>query len=414
MQPQGDAELVLLARSGNKEAFGVLIERYQPMARRIAFGILAQEDWVLEVIQEAFLAAYLSLDQLREPTHFKTWLYSIVLNAARTFLKERKLNPLSLEHLMGGMHGELPLFSDAIVDPQEVAEEQELHHVLLSAVQALSQRERVATLLFYYEQLSLQEIAAILGISVTAVKSRLFKARNHLRRHLLPTAEKGQPIRERTERKCAMIKVTLAAVRKNFLTDRRVVLLRDDVGHRFLAIWIGQLEALQIALELTGVATPRPLTLHFMANVMKATGIQLEEVRIETLKDNIFYAIVKVRNGELVREIDVRPSDALGLAVQMECPLFVAEDLFERVGIVLPEGKSIDLFFAEQFLEREGITLPEGKTLQFNYDKEHQRAALLKEIEELQDKNRQKMTPTAEEREQAKQRYLAFLMGEDT
>src|SRR5450432_1340463 len=108
MQPQGDAELVLLARSGNKEAFGELIERYQPMARRIAFGILAQEDWVLEVIQEAFLAAYLSLDQLREPTRFNVWLYSIVLNAARTFLKERKLNPLSLEHLMGGMHGELP------------------------------------------------------------------------------------------------------------------------------------------------------------------------------------------------------------------------------------------------------------------------------------------------------------------
>jgi hypothetical protein len=109
----------------------------------------------------------------------------------------------------------------------------------------------------------------------------------------------------------------------------------------------------------------------------------------------------------------VRPSDALGLAVQMKCPLFVAEDLFKRVGSVLPEGKSIDRFFAEQFLEREGITLPEGKTLQFNYDKEHQRTALLKEIETLKDRDRQKMTPTTEEREQAKQRYLAFLTGED-
>lgn len=210
-----------------------------------------------------------------------------------------------------------------------------------------------------------------------------------------------------------MIKVTLAAVRKNFLTDQRIAILWDEVGHRILTIWIAQSEALQIALGLTGATTPRPLTLHFMANVMKATGIQLEEVRIETLKENIFYAIVKVRNGELVREVDVRPSDALGLAVQMECPLLVAEDIFEKVGIVLPEGKSIDLFFAEQFLEREAITLPEGKTLQFNDDKEHQRAAVLKEIEELKDRDRQKMTSTAEEREQAKQRYLAFLLGED-
>lgn len=114
-----------------------------------------------------------------------------------------------------------------------------------------------------------------------------------------------------------------------------------------------------------------------------------------------------------MREVDVRPSDALGLAVQMECPVFVAEDLFEQLGVVLPEGKSIDLFFAEQFLEREGLTLPDGKTLQFNFDKEQQRAAILKEIEELKESNRQKKTPPAEKRERAKQRYLAFLMGED-
>jgi hypothetical protein len=210
-----------------------------------------------------------------------------------------------------------------------------------------------------------------------------------------------------------MIKVALAAVRKNVLTDQWIVILWDEVGHRFFPIHIAQLEALQIALRFTGATTPRPLTHHFMANVMKATGIQLEEVRIETLKKKTFYAIVKVRNGELVREVDVRPSDAFGLAVQMECPLFVAEDLFEQLGVVLPEGKSIDLFFAEQFLEREGITLPEGKTLQFNADKEQQRVAVLKEIEQLKDRDKQKRTPPAEEREQAKQRYLAFLMGED-
>jgi len=67
MQPPGDGELVILARSGNKEAFGELVERYQPMVRRIAFGVMAQEDWVQEVTQEAFLAAYLSLEQLRLP-----------------------------------------------------------------------------------------------------------------------------------------------------------------------------------------------------------------------------------------------------------------------------------------------------------------------------------------------------------
>src|SRR5947209_11015688 len=127
MQQSSDGELVILARSGNKEAFAELIERYQPMARRIAFGVLADWDLTQEIVQEAFLAAYLSLAQLREPERFRAWLYSIVLNAARACLKERKQDPLSLESMMGGMHCELLPSSDTFLDPLEIAEERELH-----------------------------------------------------------------------------------------------------------------------------------------------------------------------------------------------------------------------------------------------------------------------------------------------
>lgn len=411
MQQSGDGELVMLARSGNKEAFAELIERYQPMARRIAFGVLAHEELAQEIMQEAFLAAYLSLEQLREPERFKAWLYSIVLNAARAFLKERKQNLFSLEDMMGGMHCELHPFSDTIVDPQEIAEERELHRLLLNAVHTLSPKERVATLLFYYQQLSLQEIAAILSISVSAVKSRLFKARKQLKVQLLPIYEEAQPIAKSIERKHAMTKVTINAVRINFLTNQRVVFLWDEGGRRILLIRIAQLEALPIALGLSGIATPRPLTIHFMVNIMRATGVQLEEVRIEALKDNIYYAIAKVRNGELVSEVDVRPSDAIGLALLMERPIFVAEDILERAGTVIPEGKTAEVFFGEQWLEREGITLPEGKTIQIKRDKEKERAHMLQTMEEMM--NPAKTPPTAEEIERSKQRYLAFLMGED-
>jgi RNA polymerase sigma factor (sigma-70 family) len=412
MQQRGDAELVMLVRSGNKEAFGELIERYESMVRRIAFGVVAQEDWVQEITQEAFLAAYLSLDQLREPECFKAWLYSIVLNVARTSLKERKQNPLSLENLIGGMHCDQVPLSEAFVDPQEVAEEQELHRLLLDAVQTLSEKERATTLLFYYEQLSLQEVATIQGISVTAVKSRLFKARNHLRRHLLPTLEVARPTLERTERKHVMAKVIIDSVRKSLSTDQRVVILRDEAGRRYLFIWIQRMEALTIALGLTDITPTRPLPAHFLANVLKATGVLLEEVRIETIKDNIYYAIAKVRNGNVVSEIDVRPSDALGLAVLMECPIFVAEEVLEQHGMVVPEGKSVQLFFAERWLEQQGITLPEGKTIQIRKpDKEKARADVLKAMEEFM--NPVKMPPTAEAIEQMKQRHLAYLLGED-
>lgn len=389
MQPPGDGELVRLARCGHKEAFGELIERYQPMVRRLAFGMMAQDDWAQEVIQEAFLAAYLSLDQLREPERFKAWLYSIVLNVARALLKERKMNPLSLENLVGGVSCELFPLSEAFVDPQEVVEEQELHRLVLHAVQALSMRERAATFLFYYEQLSLQEVAAILGISVTAVKSRLFKARDHLRRRLLPIMGEAPPALTHTERTRSMLKVVVDSVRKHTLTDQRVVILRDETARRYLLIWVAPMEALNIAMGLTGVTPPRPLPTHFLASVLKATGVRLEDVRIEALKDNIYYAVASVRNGEQVSEIDVRPSDALGLAVLMGRPIFVAEDVLARHGVVLPEGRAV------QVGER---------------DEELNRAGVLKALEEYM-QGLQTALP-AQGEEQARQSSLAFLLGE--
>lgn len=389
MRPQRDDELVRLARSGHKEAFGELIERYQPMVRRLAFGVRAQEDWVQEVSQEAFLAAYLSLGQLREPERFKAWLYSIVLNVARALLKERKLRPLSLENLMGGLYRELLPLSDACVDPQEVAEEQEVHRLLLDAVRALSPKERAATFLFYYEQLSLQEIAAILGISVTAVKSRLFKARDHLRQQLLPLLDVVPPALRHPERKRPMVKVVIDAVRKNTLTDQRVVLLKDEAAQRYLLIWIAQMEALTIAMGLTGITPPRPMPVHFLANVLKATGIQLEEVRIEALKGHIYYAVARVRNGEQIREIDARPSDALGLATLLGCPIMVAEDVLEQHGITLSEDQ------AGQVRAR---------------DREQERAGVLKALEEFMQPIQ---TASTEDEEQTRQSALAFLLGEN-
>ena len=195
-----------------------------------------------------------------------------------------------------------------------------------------------------------------------------------------------------------MAKVIIESVRKNFLTDQSVVILRDEAGRRYLLLWISNMEGLTIALGLTGITSPRPLPVHFLANVLKATGVHLEEVRIEALKDNIFYAVAKVRNGELVSEVDVRPSDALGLAVLMECPIFVAEEVLEQQGVVVPEGKNAQLFFAEQWLNQEGITLPEGKTIQIKqHDKEQDRANVLKALEEFM--NPVRTPPTAEERE---------------
>ena len=344
-----DPELVALARSGDKDAFGHLIERYQQMARRVAMGVVRHEDDARELAQEALLQAYLSLDRLRDDGRFESWLYGIVLNVCRSYLRDQKTNLLSLEALAGGLRFEAVSFTGVEPDPQEVAEAQELHRTVFNAVGGLSPKNRAATLLFYYEQLSVREIAATLGISVAAVKGRLHKSRGQLREHLLPLVSESSPFESPERRRRAMVKVTIADVMQTH-GSLHMVALFDEPGGRVLPIYMREQEATSIAMGLREYQTPRPLTQSFMASVLEAVGGELEEVRVEELKGDTFYAVAKVRSGDRVREVDARPSDTIGLAVLTGSPIYVADEVMEKAGQDVseelagakPRGKGID------------------------------------------------------------------------
>jgi RNA polymerase sigma factor (sigma-70 family) len=190
---QSDPELIFLARQGNKDAFGQLVLRYQPMAQRIATRVIGNKDLAQELVQDAMLQAYLSLEKLNDPARFKGWLYGIVLNVCRNYLRRRKVICFSLETMVGNLVDEPLSIAGSLPDPQLVAEQEELHTALLEAVDTLSHKNRLATLLFYHEQLSLQEVANHLNISVSAVKGRLHKARHQLREKLSPLQAQIQP-----------------------------------------------------------------------------------------------------------------------------------------------------------------------------------------------------------------------------
>ena len=139
-----------------------------------------------------------------------------------------------------------------------------------------------------------------------------------------------------------MIKVTIADVVKQERKDDQgrshefhVVVLQDEAGQRALPIWVGHFEGQSIAIglsEFSPYATTRPMTFNFFASLLQALNAQVEEVRIEMLKETTFYAIVKIRRGKTVSEVDARPSDALALAVRTGSPIFVAEDVFKSAG----------------------------------------------------------------------------------
>lgn len=186
---QTDTELVTLAQYGDKAAFSLLVKRYQSMTKRIAIGMVANEDIAQELAQEALLQAYLSLNHLRDAKRFKNWLYSIVLNLCRNYLRDRTRNFLSLEAIAESQNFDILSSTKVVPDPQQLAEEHELHELILEAVNTLSPKNRMATLLFYQEQLTMQEVAASLGISIVAAKGRLHKARNQLRSQLMPSGQ---------------------------------------------------------------------------------------------------------------------------------------------------------------------------------------------------------------------------------
>ena len=348
MKEQTDAELVLLAREGNREAFGYLVERYQQMVKRIAVRLIAGEEIARELAQEAMLQAYLSLDHLRDPVSFKSWLYGITLNVCKSYLREQKVDVLSLESVIGGMRCDTLL--DDGIDPQSVVEEHELRQAVFQAVQSLPPGDRAATQLFYYEQMTLREVATILDVPVATVKGRLHRARKYIRQQVSLQYGAVLPAKQRKRR---MRKVTIDSVREHPETKQCVVILKDEYNQQVI-IWIGKAEAWAIAGGLNEVEPPRPLSAHLMLNLLQATHFELVEVRIQALKEEIFYAVLKIRSSKETQEVDARPSDALAMAVLAQCPIYATEEVMAQC-TGFPEGKLASPISIFTVIDREAL-----------------------------------------------------------
>ena len=394
MEERTDSELVALAQKGDRDAFGLLVQRYQAMARRFAMRLIADEDIARELTQEAVLQAYLSIKQLRNPARFRSWLCAIVLNVCRSHLRDRKITFFSLEAIVEALQLYALSSFSVPASPEKIAEERELHRTVLEAIDTLAPKDRDATLLFYYAQLSLREIAAVLGISKGAARVRLHRARQRLRDSLQAQHPEILPPEKRSK---PMIKVTIADIIKSEIAFERgehayhVVALQDEAGKRVLPIWVGPHEGETIAMGLNEFSTPRPMTFNFLVSLLQAINAEVEHVRVEALKEDTFYAIVKIRCGKKVSEVDARPSDAIALAVLAGSPIFVAEDVLERAGADIPQTTR---------------ALPERRGVE----------SILKEIEKETEESQKQMqsrrTLSPEELAKARDKFLADVFGE--
>jgi bifunctional DNase/RNase len=114
------------------------------------------------------------------------------------------------------------------------------------------------------------------------------------------------------------------------VTNMPIVVLKDINGNAILPIWVGIYEANAIALEIEKVTTPRPMTHDLIKILLLGLGTGIRKVVVNELKDDTFYAVIWLdKEGELI-SVDSRPSDALALALRLDCPIFVDDSVLKN------------------------------------------------------------------------------------
>ena len=186
--PTEDADLqyIILYRKGDIEAFGILVERHQKKMLNIAYRMLGDYDEACDVVQDAFLAAYKSLNKFKAEAKFSTWLYRIVVNYTKNRLKQRKNlarhESSSLDESTDGQSDSTACLSVASAgNPAELLEQSEREAHVQRCITALDVEYREVLVMRDIQGFSYEEIRDVLRIPDGTVKSRLSRARNALK-----------------------------------------------------------------------------------------------------------------------------------------------------------------------------------------------------------------------------------------
>jgi len=125
------------------------------------------------------------------------------------------------------------------------------------------------------------------------------------------------------------LEVKIRGLMMDPVTNMPVVVLKETQGNGVLPIWVGVYEANAIALEIEKVQTPRPMTHDLLKNVLNGLNVRVQKVVVSDLREDTFYALIWMeRDGETI-SMDSRPSDALALALRLDCPIFVEDQVLK-------------------------------------------------------------------------------------
>ncbi len=389
MTSEDDRTIVERVLAGDKTAFGELITRYHGRALAFAHRLLGST-YAEDAVQEAFLAAFLKLENLRDHDRFSAWILGILANVCRSRL--RLLREGYFHDVLGGEAIVGLRLEDFEPSAEAVFETRELHSLISDAIEALPEEQREAVRLHYFQGLRLNEIAILTGSTIGTLKARLHHARGRLRdllvAHLLVTPK------QIIERGFAMMEVIVhdvvartatsgevkyqSAVKDGKVGPWRVIFLKEISGPRILPIWVGPIEGDVIAMQLEHLELDRPTTFDLTTRLLSLGNTKLEKVAVTALRGNVYFATMWVNANGQIHEVDARPSDAIALALQADAPIFIAPETLTGNESVISEGNElIQLNQQSSKLEKEGRIDPESQPMEWKSVRPLVRDALL-------------------------------------
>lgn len=181
-----DKALISLIKLGDREAFNILVKRYEKKVFNILYLQLGPINDLEDLAQEVFLRIFKNINKFRGEAQFSTWIYRIVLNLSYDYKRKNKnifsLNENIDEESQEVFENIIPTTED---DPEKTLERMELRMRIRKAIKSLSKEYQEVLILREFEGLSYEEIAKILNCPMGTVESRLFRARDELRKKLI-------------------------------------------------------------------------------------------------------------------------------------------------------------------------------------------------------------------------------------
>src|SRR6201996_5213403 len=186
LSPDPDIDQVELAKGGDTQAFEGLIRKYERQIFRTAQHITQNREDAEDIVQDVFFKAFQKLEQFQGNSKFSTWLVRIAVNESLMRLRKRKTSKtVSMDQDVETDEGSIPRdFAEWRPNPEQIYSQSELADILRKTIQGLPPGFRSVFTLRDVENLSTEETAEALGLSVPAVKSRLLRARLQLRERL--------------------------------------------------------------------------------------------------------------------------------------------------------------------------------------------------------------------------------------